>query len=117
MKAWLHNCAGEIPKEIRSAYDLACFELNSAFPDIQWHIRLDPEMGDAYRVYPENGRWTVSGGETGILYGAYSMIRKKDSGQPAPFTAEYPVGKTPQYYLCRDHACSAPVDSPDQLTW
>ena len=104
MKAWLHNCAGEIPKEIGSAYDLACFELNSAFPDIQWHIRLDPKMGDAYRVYPENGRWTVSGGETGILYGAYSMIRKKDSGQPAPFSAESAPAYSLRMINCWDNA-------------
>ena len=88
MKAWLCNCSCEIPADIASSYELACYELKHAFPDIPWIVRLSPEMGDAYRVCRENGQWTVSGGETGVLYGAYEMIRKKYSGQQAPFAAE-----------------------------
>ena len=95
MKAWLHSWSAEIPSEIASPYELACFELRNAFPDVEWTVRIDPEMGEGYRVYPENSQWVVTGGETGVLYGAYEMIRKHFAGQPAPFASE----SAPRYPL------------------
>ena len=104
MKAWLHSWSAEIPSEIASPFDLACFELRNAFPDVEWTVRIDPEMGEGYRVYPENSQWVVTGGETGVLYGAYEMIRKHFAGQPAPFASE----SAPRYPLrminCWDNA-------------
>ncbi len=104
MKAWLHQCPGEIPQGIAAPCEMAEYELNNAFPESAWTIRVVPEMKDGYRIRQENGSWVLTGGDTGVLYGAYAMIRKYYSGQPAPAAEE----SAPRYALrminCWDNA-------------
>ena len=104
MKAWLHQCPGEIPKGMVSPCEMAKFELDNTFPETAWKIRVVPEMKDGYRIDQEDDSWVLSGGETGVLYGAYAMIRKLYSGQQAPVETE----SSPRYGLrminCWDNA-------------
>ena len=104
MKAWLHQCPGEIPKGMVSPCEMAKFELDNTFPETAWKIRVVPEMKDGYRIDQEDDSWVLSGGETGVLYGAYVMIRKLYSGQQVPVETE----SSPRYELrminCWDNA-------------
>ena len=104
MKAWLHQCPGEIPKGMVSPCEMAKFELDNTFPETAWKIRVVPEMKDGYRIDQEDDSWVLSGGETGVLYGAYAMIRKLYSGQQVPVETE----SSPRYELrminCWDNA-------------
>ena len=104
MKAWLHQCPGEIPQGIASPCEMAGYELKNTFPETAWTIRVVPEMKDGYRICQENGSWVLSGGDTGVLYGAYAMIRKYYSGRQAPAAVE----SAPRYALrminCWDNA-------------
>ena len=104
MKAWLHQCSGEIPKGMGSPCEMAKYELDNTFPETEWTICVVPEMKDGYRIDQDDGRWVLSGGETGVLYGAYAMIRKYYSGQQVPVEME----SLPRYGLrminCWDNA-------------
>ena len=104
MKAWLHQCPGEIPKGMGSPCEMAKYELDNTFPETEWTICVVPEMKDGYRIDQDDGRWVLSGGETGVLYGAYAMIRKYYSGQQVPVQME----SLPRYGLrminCWDNA-------------
>ena len=63
---------------------LARAELESAFPGWDLTLTLSPGMGDTW-VYDRIGRSVIlTGGETGLLYGAYALIRAGLAGRALP---------------------------------
>ncbi len=60
--------------------DLAAWELSNWMPASSFVLESDPEMGDAFRL---SGN-TITGGETGLLYGAYALLRHRLAGAPFP---------------------------------
>ena len=76
MKAWLSQLYTDLTYTPSSAEELARFELSHALPNISFSMRTDPSLGEGYRILREaDGSYLISGGSTGILYGAYSLIR------------------------------------------
>ena len=55
MKAWLHQCSGEIPKGMGSPCEMAKYELDNTFPETEWTICVVPEMKDGYRIDQDDG--------------------------------------------------------------
>lgn len=55
--------------------DIAAFELARALPDQDYSIVVDASMNDRYAFSAgENGSLMLTGGSTGVLYGAYRRI-------------------------------------------
>ena len=74
--AWLGGGLSPLPAgarpidAARAELEEACRRMGRATPA----LAMAKEMGEGYRVEERDGAWTVRGGETGILYGAYAWI-------------------------------------------
>ncbi len=84
-KAWLKALPVPIPGTLTSPEETARFELetclgSAAVPEVS----VAADMGDSYRIERKNGRICISGGETGVLYGAYALILASESREPLP---------------------------------
>ena len=51
---------------------------------------MEPGLGEAYRLEAGDGGFRVTGGETGVLYGAYALIRALTRGEAAPEGVQQP---------------------------
>ena len=94
---WLKNfpsLSSGLPLDIRPS-DLARMELASAFPGRRFSITLAASLGDAFVVDRIGGTTVLTGGETGLLYGAYELIRRALVSEPLPEHLE----STPCYPL------------------
>lgn len=105
MKAWLNRLSADVPASLSTPGELASFELSSFFPNLSFILETDPVLGEGYRVLRrEDGGFSVTGGNTGVLYGAYALIRCALSGNPLPDSME----SSPRYALrminCWDNA-------------
>ena len=104
MKAWLSRLQ-DLDFSPASPEELAKFELGSALPSLSVRLEADPAMGEGYRIRREpDGGTVISGGSSGILYGAYALIRSSLSGVSLP--EDY--ASAPRYSLrmidCWDNA-------------
>ena len=88
MKNWLQSLNWEIPDHLSAPSDVARYELDRALPDFPVTLKNDPGMGDGYRLQKTGSGWEISGGETGLLYGAYALILKNQCGGDLPDTIE-----------------------------
>ena len=105
MKAWLSQLHSDPAFSPASPVELAGYELSAALPGSSFRIDVVPDMGDGYRIMREaDGGFTVSGGATGVLYGAYAIIRRAFSGEALPDF----LSSSPRYSLrminCWDNA-------------
>ena len=98
-KTWLAHLPKELPEELRTPADIAAFELDSFFTargiSCPYTLALSEELGDAWLLEDS----CLTGGPTGILYGAYSLIRCAVAGLPLP------VGRQQPYYPLRMLDC------------
>ena len=105
MKLWLRQLKQDIPADLNTPYALARFELESAMPGIPVELCERAAMGDAYIIEPLDGNsFRISGGSTGLLYGAYRLITDRLCG----ISVSSSVSSAPKYALrminCWDNA-------------
>ena len=105
MKAWLSGYNADLFFAPDSPEELARYELSVALPHTGCRIKTNPALGEGYHILRESdGSDTVSGGRTGVLYGAYALIRLVLSGASLP---EF-LSSSPKYALrminCWDNA-------------
>ena len=94
MNLWLNRLTPSVPAGLKSAAELARFELDSA--GISAVLQEDSSLGDAFRIESlENGTFLLTGGQTGLLYAAYRLITARLSGETLPF----PFSSAPAYAL------------------
>ena len=94
MNLWLNQFSPSVPPDLACPADLARFELDYAAFSADLHE--DPSMGDAYRIeYGSDGVYTLTGGQTGLLYAAYRLIISRFCGENLTF----PVSSSPKYAL------------------
>ena len=105
MNLWLEKLESDIPDSLKKPQETALFELESFFPGTSFDLCEQPGMGDAYRI--ENtaaGSFRLTGGSTGLLYGAYRLIADRLCG----LDVTLPVVSSPKYTLrminCWDNA-------------
>ena len=85
MKAWLSGYNADLFFAPDSPEELARYELSVALPHTGCRIKTNPALGEGYHILRESdGSYTVSGGRTGVLYGAYALIRLVLSGASLP---------------------------------
>ena len=84
MNAWLRSLPSSVPEDLSSPSAIARFELDKVFPGIPVSLLLSSGMGDAYHIDRAENGWAITGGETGLLYGAYRLILDHISGSGFP---------------------------------
>ena len=97
-RAWLPFLDRDVPAELTTCAQMASFELETAcarFGAQVPAIRVDAAMGEDYRI----ADGTITGGETGALYGAYAFIEALATG------AETPCGRRHPFYPLRMINC------------
>ena len=95
MNLWLTRLKEPVPAGLETPAELARFELSRAFPDVQVELAEQSAMGEGYRIDPlPGGSIRITGGSTGVLYGAYRLILDRFCGETA--TA---VESAPKYAL------------------
>ena len=105
MKAWLSRLDADLSFAPSSPEEAACAELSAALPGTVFRVVTDPSMEEGYRIIREkDGGYTVTGGKTGVLYGAYALVRLALTGSPLPES----IVSAPKYPLrminCWDNA-------------
>ena len=99
-RAWLRRMADKLPEGLDTPLAVAKYETASFFTDgRKAEIRLDRELKDGYEVSETENGFLVRGGETGVLYGAYALIRACAAGEAIP------VGLQKPYYDLRMINC------------
>ena len=81
---WLPFLPQDIPAGLSSPLETARFELRQA--GVSAALRVDPTMGDGWSVEDD----TVTGGPTGVLYGAYRLLMARQAGESLPQGVQQP---------------------------
>ena len=84
MNAWLRQLTWPIPEDLSTPADVARYELDRALPGVSVSLNQDDDLGDGYRAERLASGWSLTGGKTGLLYGAYALILKTLSGEAVP---------------------------------
>ena len=96
MKAWLSRLNTDLSFAPSSPEEAARAELSAALPGTVCRVVTDPSMDEGYRISREtDGSYTVTGGKTGVLYGAYALVRAALSFIPLPES----LASAPKYPL------------------
>ncbi len=78
-RAWLNDLTTPLAPDLQTPAQVAAFELEHFFDGRaqkpQVRLEEDPGMGEAWSVCKDNGGYVVRGGEAGLLYGTYALIR------------------------------------------
>ncbi len=101
--AWMKMLAAPASPEVRTPRETALSELKAAFPGEAFTLSEDPALGEGYQLQREAEGWRISGGQAGLLYGAYALIRSR-------FAGEDPAGASAPAWPLRMINC---WDNPD----
>ena len=96
-QAWLSALPRPVPEEMKSPAQVAAFEAEQVWPDVRFTLQKD--WGESYSLEKTGNAYAITGGETGVLYGAYALARALASGSPAP------QGRQTPYYPLRMLDC------------
>ena len=81
---WLPFLPQDVPAALTTPADVARFELQQA--GVAADVRVDPSLGEGWEIAGD----TVTGGETGVLYGAYRLLMARAAGQALPTGVQRP---------------------------
>ena len=81
---WLPFLPKGVPETLRAPVDIARFELAQAGLTDRVELALHAELGEGFRVERRGPGYAVTGGETGVLYGAYRLIMALRAGERVP---------------------------------
>ena len=98
-RAWLKNQPAQVPQTLETPLEIAAFETDAYFRrsgnEKTVRFERDEAMGEAYRILPDRDGYRIRGGNPGILYGAYALLRRLEAGE------EIPRGEQKPYYPLR----------------
>ncbi len=93
-KTWLTALPDTVPDTLQRPRDIAAFETKAYFDfkGMEKNVRyeIDPDMGESFSILPAEEEYIVRGGETGVLYGAYTLIRTLQAAQALPEGTQKP---------------------------
>ena len=92
-RSWLPHLPEDVPAACARCADVAAFELSlgclrlgASVP----RLSIDPDMGEGYRIVSQGGKTVVTGGESGVLYGAYALLEALAAGEAPPEGVQKP---------------------------
>ena len=77
--SWLPFLPADVPGELKTPAQIARFELDQA--SVKAAVCVRESMGEAFRIEKTGEEYTVIGGETGVLYGAYRLLMALKAGE------------------------------------
>lgn len=81
---WLPFLPQGVPGTLGAPVDIARFELAQAELADHVELTLRAELGEGFRVERRGSGYAVTGGETGVLYGAYRLMMALRAGERVP---------------------------------
>ena len=84
---WLPFLTKDVPAELTTPVDVARFELDQALPVVApgLTVNLCPNgEGEAFTLHRDGDVVTISGGDVGVLYGAYRTLMALHCGEKLP---------------------------------
>ena len=75
--SWLKCLPLPVSSDIHTPVELARFELQQAFPNETFTLKELQTMNEGFQAIRDKDGWVLTGGPTGLLYGAYALIRKR----------------------------------------
>lgn len=92
-RTWLPFLNADVPQTYdtparTAAYELqlGCKTLGIPAPSLE----ISPDMGEGYAISESDGQTTITGGETGVLYGTYAFLTARAAGEQPPSGAQSP---------------------------
>ncbi len=95
MNAWLNRFPLNLCPSDFTPSQIAALELKNSLPETEVTIVVSPDMGEAFRVSGHGDAFRLTGGETGVLYGAWFLIQSLAAGADLPEETE----SAPRYAL------------------
>ncbi len=87
-RAWLPFLAADVPATLSTPAQVARFELDQALPVLApgWTVTLEENdtLGEGFQLHREGNAVTLSGGASGLLYGAYRLLMALAAGETLP---------------------------------
>ncbi len=91
-KTWLTRLPLPVPETLKTPLEAAEFEIGQA--GVRAAFTVEKDGGESYEILPVDGGYRITGGETGILFGAYALIRGLTTGC-------VPAGRQKPFYPLR----------------
>lgn len=88
-RAWLPFLNADVPADLKTPMEVAAFELKAGCAALDLPepaLALDAALGDGYAITDAG----ITGGGTGVLYGAYAYLMAKAAGEDAPAGLQKP---------------------------
>ena len=81
---WLPFLSQDVPANLTTPAEVARFELKQA--GVSAELRIDPSLGEGWEIAGD----TMTGGETGALYGTYRLLMARAAGEALPTGVQQP---------------------------
>ncbi len=92
--SWLPFLKADIPASLTTSAEIARFELDQALPALaagkSAELNVSADMGESYTIALCGDVYTITGGESGVLYGTYALIMCLAAGHPVPQGTQQP---------------------------
>ena len=90
-RGWLRRMADKIPEGLDTPLAVAKYEAAAFFADgRKVDLHLDRDLQEGYEISETDSGYAVRGGETGVLYGAYALLRACAAGEAIPAGLQKP---------------------------
>jgi len=92
-RTWLPFLDVDVPEGCDTPAKVAGFELEAGCRALGLtlpELKLDMAMGEGYEIAGTGEKAAVTGGDTGLLYGAYAWLMAKAAGESAPAGLQRP---------------------------
>ena len=90
-RAWLRRMADKLPEGLDTPLAVAKYETAAFFADgRKTDFHLDRDLQEGYEISETENGYAVRGGETGVLYGTYALVRALAAGDPLPEGVQKP---------------------------
>ena len=92
--AWLPKLNRPVPEGMNNPLEIAAFEAETYFQSgnsgKSVFFELYPAMKEAYAIRKDGDGYVISGGQTGVLYSVYTLIRGIEAGETLPEGTQKP---------------------------
>ena len=91
-RVWLKDLNWDAPEETKTPAETAAYELKKFFADDSGKVEicLEEALGEGYALSQTAAGYKIHGGEAGVLYGAYALIRALSLKEDLPLEAQKP---------------------------
>ena len=89
---WLGMLPDPVPENLKTAQEVAAFEAKAFFSGRKEKVQLQlqPDLKEAYEIHQDGNDLRIIGGDPGILYGTYALIRHLYAGSSLPAGLQKP---------------------------